>query len=268
MNDKSNLILPWLPENLESLNKQEEENRTQSILQINVDSKLKDHLEIVYTSLNMLYDITTSYKNQTDDELTIQYIGIRLFNSIASSLKLLLAGYYQSSIILQRDILETGFLLDFFSIDQSKILDWKKSNNKQRYNKYRPSIIRKALDDRDGFKERKREQIYQRMCEYAAHPTYQGIKLVAPKGLANIGPFFDIQFLKSLVEELAMRVPFFTLIYLGHFKRLPSGFLKIRADFLDKVKTWSQKYLKLDLSHIEINSIKEMGKIIMIINDR
>ncbi|GAJ07163.1 unnamed protein product, partial [marine sediment metagenome] len=53
-----------------------------------------------------------------------------------------------------------------------------------------------------------------------------------------------------------------------HFKRLPSGFLKIRADFLDKVKTWSQKYLKLDLSHIEINSIKEMGKIIMIINDR
>ena len=76
MNDKSNLILPWLPENLESLNKQEEENRTQSILQINADSKLKDHLEIVYVSLNMLYNITISYKNQTDDELTIQYIGI------------------------------------------------------------------------------------------------------------------------------------------------------------------------------------------------
>jgi len=116
MNDKSNLILPWLPENLESLNKQEEENRTQSILQINADPKLKDHLEIVYASLNMLYNITISYKNQTDDELTIQYIGIRLFNSIVSSFKLLLTGYYQSSVILQRDILEIGFLLDFFSI--------------------------------------------------------------------------------------------------------------------------------------------------------
>lgn len=262
MNDKSNLILPWLPENLESLNKQEEENRTQSILQINVDSKLKDHLEIVYASLNMLYDITISYKNQTDDELTIQYIGIRLFNSIVSSIKLLLAGYYQSSVILQRDILETGFLLDFFSIDQSKILDWKKSNNKQQSGKYRPSIIRKALDNRDGFKERKREQIYQRMCEYAAHPTYPGIKLVAPKGLANIGPFFDAQYLKSLIEELAMRVPLFTLIYLRHFKSLPPGFLKIQADFLDKLKTWSKKYLKLDLSHIEINYIKEWVKLL------
>lgn len=262
MNDKSNLILPWLPENLESLNKQEEENRTQSILQINSDSKLRDHLEIVYVSLNMLYDIIISYKNQTDDELTIQYIGIRLFNSIVSSLKLLLAGYYQSSVILQRDILETGFLLDFLSIDQSKILDWKKSNNKQRYNKYRPSIIKKALDDRDGFKGRKREQIYKRMCEYAAHPTYPGFKLVEQNGLGKIGPFFDIKCLKSLIEELAMRVPLFALIYIGHFKRLPSGFLKIQADFLDKLKTWSQKYLKLDLSHIDINYIKEWVKLL------
>lgn len=257
MDDKNNLILPWLPENLELLNKQEEENRRESILRINADSKLREHLDIIYASLNMLFDLTISYENQTDDELTIQYLGIRLFNSIVSSLKLLLAGYYQNSVILQRDILETGFLLDFFSIDQSKILDWKKSNNKERYNKYKPSSIRKALDDRDGFKGRKREQIYQRMCEYGAHPTYPGIKLVAPEGLAKIGPFFDAKYLRSLIGELAMRVPLFTLIYLMHFKKLPSGFLKVQADFLDKLKTWSQKYFNLDLSYVDINCIKE-----------
>lgn len=262
MDDKNNLILRWLPENLESLNKQEEENRTNSILEINADSRLKDHLEIVYASLNMLYDLTISYENQTDDELTIQYLGIRLFNSIVSSLKLLLAGYYQSSVILQRDILETGFLLDFFSIDHSKISDWKKSSRKERYNKYRPSIIRKALDERDGFKKRKREQIYQIVCEYAVHPTYPGIKLVAPKGLGKIGPFFHSKYLKSLIGELAMRVPLFTLIYLSHFKRLPSSFLMVQADFLDKLKTWSQKYLKLNLNHIDTDRVKEWIKLL------
>ena len=100
------------------------------------------------------------------------------------------------------------------------------------------------------------------MCEYAAQPTYPGFKLVEQNGLGKIGPFFDTKYLKSLIEELAMKVPFFTLIYLGHFKRLPSGFLKIQADFLDKLKTWSQKYFKLDLSHIDVNSIKEWVKLL------
>ncbi len=262
MDGKNILILPWLPENLETLHKQEEENRTKSILEINADSRLKDHLDIVYASLSMLFDLTITYKNQTDDELTIQYLGLRLFNSIVSSLKLLLSGYYQSSVILQRDILETGFLLDLLSIDQSKISDWKKSKGRERYKKYKPLIIRKALDDRDGFKEGKREKIYQMMCEYAVHPTYQGIKLVAPKGLGKIGPFFDTKYLKSLIEELAMRVPLFTVIYLHHFKNLPSSFLDLQADFLGKVKAWSQKYFKVDLSHIDIDHIKEWVKLL------
>lgn len=268
MDNKTNLILPWLPKNLENLHKHEEEYRTRSILEINADSKLKDHLEIVYSSLNILFDITISYKNQTDDELTIQYLGIRLFNSIVSSLKLLFAGYYQSSVIFLRDILEVGFLLDFFSIDQSKISDWKKSNKEQRLKKYGPSVIRKALDNRDGFKEKKRNQKYQMMCEHAAHATFPGFKLVAPNKLVKIGPFFDPNYLKFLIEEFAMDVPLFTFIYLGHFRKLPSSFLKIQADFLGKLNTWSQKYLKLDLSHIDTARIKEWMKITMIRNGR
>lgn len=115
MHPTHNLILPYLPQNLETLHKQEEQNRTSSILHVNSDPKLKDHLDIIYASLNMLFDLTISYKNHTENELTVQFLGIRLFNSSIVSLNLLLAGYYQGAVALQRDILETGFLLDYFT---------------------------------------------------------------------------------------------------------------------------------------------------------
>lgn len=44
----SKIITPWLPENLESLHKHEEELRTKSILEINADQNLKDQLIVLY----------------------------------------------------------------------------------------------------------------------------------------------------------------------------------------------------------------------------
>lgn len=262
MDDKTDLILPWLPEKLESLHKQEEENRTTSILHINADSELSDQLEIVYASLDMIFNFTIEYEPQTDDELTVQFIGIRLFNSIVSCLKLLMAGYYQCSVILLRDILETGFLLDYFSIDPSKISDWKDSNEEERYKKYRPLEIRKELDNRDGFNGKERGKIYQILCEYAAHPTYPGFKLIAPEGKGKIGPFFDSEYLKPIIQELAMRVTPFTLVYITHFKKPTPHFLKIQTNFLSNLKTWAQKHLKFDLSHIDIDSLKDLAKLL------
>lgn len=253
----SEIITPWLTENLESLHKHEEEIRTKSILEINADLKLKDQLAIIQESLNMIFDLTKSYKNQTDDELTIQYIGVRLFNSVVSALKLLLSGYYQTSVIIQRDIMETGFLLDYFLTNKAKIHDWKTSSNKDRLKKYNPASIRQALDQRDGFKDKQREQRYKLLCEYAAHPTYPGFKMVAPKGSGEIGPFFDAKYLKGTIEELTLMVPHFTIIYLNHFENLPPKFLKIRIEYLVNIKKWSQKYLKTDLSHIDVESLNK-----------
>ena len=119
------IITPYLTDNLESLNEYERELHTKSVLEMNSEPQLKDQLIIIQESLNLIFDLTKSYKNQNDNELTIQYIGIRLFNSIVVSLKLLLSGYYQTSVIIQRDILETGFLLDYFLSNQDKIEEWK-----------------------------------------------------------------------------------------------------------------------------------------------
>ena len=132
---------------------------------------MRDHLKIIHDSLNLIFDLTKSYKSLTDDELTVQYLGVRLFNSIVTALKLLLSGYYQASVILQRDIVEIGFLLDYFLSDKLKIQEWKSSSNKERKKKFSPAIIRAALDKRDGFTGKGRQQIYQLMSEYAVHPT-------------------------------------------------------------------------------------------------
>ena len=268
MDNNSRLILPYeLPENLESLYKHEEEIRKQSIFEINKDPKLVDHLEIVYASLDII-NLNMAYKNQTDDELTIQFLGTRLFNSVVSSLKMLLAGYYQISFMVQRDILETGFLLDFFSIDPSKIPDWKNSSSEERYKKYSPSVIRKALDDRDGFKRRKRGQTYQQMCEYATHPTYIGFRLLAPERSVKIGPFFSLKYLTSALEGLAMYVPNFTVIYTSHFvEHLHFGlpreslkpFLEADMDYMDRIKTWCGKYSGVvDLSRFSTDDIRKL----------
>jgi hypothetical protein len=50
------------------------------------------------------------------------------------------------SAIAQRDILETGFLLDYFLSNKEKIKKWKKSANKERMKKFSPRVIREALD--------------------------------------------------------------------------------------------------------------------------
>ena len=253
----SKIITPWLPENLQSLHMQEEELRTKSILEINADQNLRDQLIIIQESLNMIFDVTQSYKTKDKIELTIQYIGARLFNSIVTAIKLIISGYYQSSVMLQRDIVEIGFLLDYFLLDNSKIEEWINSSGKDRNNRFSPAAIRKVLDKRDGFQEKKREEIFHLMSEAGTHITYAGFKLLAPDGKVHLGPFFDAKYLEHLVHELALRVPNFTIIYISHFEKLPPKFLKVRVEYIAKIKEWAQKYLKSDLSHLDIDELQK-----------
>lgn len=257
-NQETKFILPILPAKFESLYKWEEEIRTKSLLEINTEPELKDHLRIFYDSLNLLFNITIDYENPNDDELTIQYIGIRLFNDAVASFKLTLAGYYQISFSIQRDIVETGFLLDYFISYPDKIRHWKQCSNYQRQKFYAPAKIRKALDKRDGFTQNKREKIYKDMCQYASHVSYPGIKLVAPNGFAKIGPFFDKKYIKSCLQELAKYVPYFTLIYLRLFKTLPSTFLKTKVDFIAALKAWNQKYFDMKLENVDTDELKKL----------
>jgi hypothetical protein len=248
--------LPQLPDNLECLHKEEKWIRTNALLAINADTALRDHMNMTHASMDVIHTFTNKYQKRTDDDLTIQLLGIRLFNSSASALALMLAGYYQNSLTLLRDLLETGFFLHYFAIDRSKINEGKCSDENTRHKSFRPVIIRQALDKHDGAKQR--GHIYKLMCSYAAHPAYEGFTMVPPNGLGTIGPFLDERRLKALVEELTKHLLFFALVYIGHFDKLPVEFLKLKSGFVNDVKSWGERFLGVDLKDAKLEDINEL----------
>ena len=91
--------------------------------------------------------------------------------------------------------------------------------------------IRIALDDRDGFTERKREAHYKLLCTLAGHATFDGFRMLTPLagGDAHCGPFFEDTALRATLSELA------NLIIMGGqlFTKFFKG--RSRTDYLTKI---------------------------------
>ena len=138
--------------NLKSTHKHEEDLRAQSLALIEANPGWKQRLIFAEKALALLFAYTHDYTNQSDDELTLQFLGIRLFNTGASALKLGLSGYCQQGFSLLRDVIEVGFLLDYFGSWPEKISEWKASSDADRMNKFGPKHIRaaRAMEIRNG----------------------------------------------------------------------------------------------------------------------
>ena len=100
-------------DNLNSLHTHEEELHAKSLAIIKADAKLSDHWTVVSEAMNVIYAFSHDHLHQSDNELTLQYLGIRLFNAAGASIRLALSGYYQKAFDQVRDILETYFLVDY-----------------------------------------------------------------------------------------------------------------------------------------------------------
>jgi hypothetical protein len=97
-------------DNLSSLHWHEEELRARSLAIIEADASLSDHWNLVAEAMNAIYAFTHDHAHESENELTVQYIGIRLFNAAGASIKLSLSGYYQKAFDQVRDVIETYFL--------------------------------------------------------------------------------------------------------------------------------------------------------------
>jgi hypothetical protein len=82
-------------DNLTSLHKHEEELRVRSLAAIKGNAALSDHWHLVAEAMNVIYAFTHDHAHGSENELTLQYLGIRLFNAAGASIKLALSGYYQ-----------------------------------------------------------------------------------------------------------------------------------------------------------------------------
>jgi len=181
-----------LPANLLSLHSGEESLRTKSIEAIQACDDLSRHAAFIERCMDIIDILCRAYDTKDATELIVQHLGARMFNTTASALKLLLSGYYQASALLQRDMLETIFLLDYFTTDAALIQRWHALPPRERWKEFKPAVVRTALDDRDGFTKRRRQEAYDLLTELAGHPAPQGFVMLHPKGMeAHLGPFVD-----------------------------------------------------------------------------
>ena len=66
--------------------------------------------------MNLIQFFVREHVADGSDQETIQLLGIRLFNGIASALRLITGGYFQTAAMIQRDLLETVFLITYLRV--------------------------------------------------------------------------------------------------------------------------------------------------------
>ena len=221
-----------IPDNLRSLHGQEEALRARALERVAADARLALHVRVVENAMDVA-DLLRKVPTEDEDMKVIQVLGMRTFNAFGASLKLALSGYTQNSVLILRDVLETVFLLNLFCRDRMLIERWRFADEQTRRREFSPVAVRKALDQRDGFRGRKREEMYRMFCELAAHPTMKSAYLMRPEkeGDAVIGPFIAPGTLEAVLSEMG-RLAVQVSEVLDHF--LPetwADILPARADY-------------------------------------
>jgi len=225
-------------ENLETLHALEEKLRAESLTIIDNSATLSEHFRVVHEAMNIVVGFTYCHPHRSDDEITLQMLGIRLFNASGASIKLALSGYYQIAFAQLRDIVETYSLLDYFRTNKDKIAIWKVADKRNLKQKFGPYVIRDALDKRDGFKVKMRGEVYERLSAYASHPTYQGFKLTnKEKNMGEIGPFVTEKLLTAWLEEMVKHLGYGALVYAGHFENVAADLEAVKKQYCDMTKT-------------------------------
>ena len=192
-----------LPYNLDGLHTQEQALREKAITIIQREPKLLLHLDVVERAMS-LANLVRAHPTDDEDFKVIKMLSIRMFNAFGASLKLLFSGYHQNSALVMRDTLETLFLMDLFTTDNSTIERWRFADSKTQREEFSPAAVRKRLDERDGFHTKKRAEIYKMFSELAAHPNMHSQHMLKPEKGGDIvtGPFMEATALEAGLSEL------------------------------------------------------------------
>jgi hypothetical protein len=209
--------------------------------------------------MDLLFRFTHEHPVENQDIVTIQQLGVRLFHGLAAAMRLLLGGYAQHSVMIQRDLLETTFLLEFFDLNPDQITPWRNSDTATRQGKYGPIHIRSALDARDGFKEKKRAAQYKLFCEMGSHPTPAGFQLLAPAGRgAHCGPFIDKAQFEAVLSELARLALQTGSAFAQFFNATCVKTIESKIDWLEASSNWFEHFYHHSYDSTELEEMKQM----------
>lgn len=228
------------------LNEWEEHIRMRSVAAIRADEALLNHVELIEAVMD---HIDFFAKRDTDDlnQETVQLLGARVFNDLASAYGQLTRGYYQLAAATLRDVMEIVYLWGWFDRDPTRITEWRESDDKKRRKIFAPVNVRKFLDEFDGFTGGRRGAAYKMFSEYAAHATWQGFALMRPTGggQVNMGPFFDAPLMKAVLEEMALLAAQAGNYFSGSFEKTGEDILALETWLRRYVVTgeWAERYL-------------------------
>ncbi len=76
--------------------------RARSLEAVEQADDLTLHLATAEKAADLIHYFIHKDEHKDDDDLTIRLLGIRTFNCLNATLKLLLSGYYQASTLQQR----------------------------------------------------------------------------------------------------------------------------------------------------------------------
>lgn len=190
-------------ENFARVHGHEEQLRLKALTQIKGNPKLELHVAVVEAAMD-LADVYRQWPTTDEDLRVTQFLGMRVTNAFCSSLKLLLSGYGQNAALIQRDILETVFLLDLFNSHRHLIERWRHADKQARMKEFSPVKVREQLDARDGNTTKKRAEMYEMFSILAGHPNMNSTLMMRPQkdGDIFVGPFIEATALEAGIGEM------------------------------------------------------------------
>lgn len=249
-----------IPKNFALLHNGEENLRAKSIALIEASEDMLLHVSMIETCMDMLQYVRVNTPEMSEDQVIVALIGASAFNSMASALKLVLGGYYQSSGLQIRYIMESGWLLDYLRTDPRLVQEWKSTPEDKRQKIFGPGFIRAELDKRDGFTEKKRAAHYKRLCVLCGHPTFAGFAMLRPEPNANahMGPFLVPNLLEQCIQELVMVSITAWQAFMRFFppKTLPD--YRARIHYLEAQNGWFKHVYGKPHDMTAVNEIKKL----------
>jgi hypothetical protein len=218
-------------EDIEETHSHEEKLRRESMALIEADPELSRRLEMIQKAMALIFGYTIEHTSRSEDETTVQLLGIRLFNATALGIKLAMSGYYQTAFHQARDIMETGYLLDYFRTSPKQRALWKQGDSRTRRKLFDPVKIRIALDERDGDTTKKRNAEYNKLSELASHATFRGFRLTARAGFGELGPFVEKIILMAWLEEMVLRLGPSAVMYANQFPDADPKLIRFFQEF-------------------------------------
>lgn len=192
-----------VPQNLTRLWAAEDEMMAWATTVVASEEYLRDHLELIEAYMDCVEMVRRSGPSG-DRHIALMGLFLRTFDASSYCVRSAMSGNYTGSAMYARDILETQFLLSYLMDELGRPETWLSSDPKTPPEEYKPVVVRKYLDDRDGFVEKKRMQSYKALSTLGAHPSPGGLELKRDGGKAiHSGPFKQRNTLEQCIQEAA-----------------------------------------------------------------